>query len=304
MFLSVIICTNRRPEVIRQCLLSFESQLFQDLEVLIVGGEQELPVESRRSMSGSLNFHFLTSPPGLPKARNVGLRRASGQIICFFDDDVVLEENFLSKVVTIFQDPRLADVGGITGYDVATYPCPISLRWRLRRWLGITPTLVPGSSNHLGRNVPVNFLQPFSGFHDVKWLPGFCQIFRREAIEGLFYDEDTPAEDRDFSLQVGSRCRLVVCGDLRLAHYQDREGRGSATAATRQAAFGLGRSFAKRRRSYGDWLRTVHNIVGELLIDTLVAVCRPSWLRCKIAIVRVTGFVAGLNSLRRDSTAQ
>jgi hypothetical protein len=136
----------------------------------------------------------------------------------------------------------------------------------------------------------------------VKWLPGFCQIFRRSAIEGLSYDEHCiAAEDRDFSMDVGSRSRLLFCGDLEIEHHMDSQGRLPAVRQIWRAAFALGRSFTKRRKGPADWFRIAQIMVGEFLVDLVVLVSRPSTQNLKIVVSRQRGFYSGMTSLRRSA---
>jgi cellulose synthase/poly-beta-1,6-N-acetylglucosamine synthase-like glycosyltransferase len=147
----------------------------------------------------------------------------------------------------------------------------------------------------------LRFFRPFTGVRDVKWLPGFCQIFRRSAIQGLQYDEKIIVEDRDFSMEVGRSHRLLISGDLKVQHLRDGEARHPSHVQTWRASFGLGRSFAKRRRAFRDWFTIIHVLIGEILIDVIVAISRPSVMNCKVPVWRLNGFVSGFASYRSGS---
>ncbi|HYO83436.1 MAG TPA: glycosyltransferase family 2 protein [Bryobacteraceae bacterium] len=295
---SVIICTIRRLEVFLPLVQSLRAQSYPHLEVLVVGRDGEpapdLPSE------GPVQVRFLGAPKGLAAARNVGISRAQGDYIIFLDDDVSIPPDFVRDAVKILELPEHRTTGGLTAYDRRNYNTPVPARWKLRKLLGITPSLVPGDSNHLGRSVTLAFLQPFSGCREVKWLPGFCQIFRREAIEGLRYDEKMIVEDRDFSMDVGLSWRLIVSGDLHLEHHMSSEARHAHAFQTWRAAFGLGRSYAKRRRSAADVLAAVHVATGELVIDVLVLAAQPKLYNGKVAWSRLKGFVEGYLSWRSE----
>lgn len=299
MRVSVIICTIRREEIVSALLDCLHAQTWRNAEVLVVGSSTQ-PEIDRPATETKLRVRFLPAPKGLAPARNVGLRCADGDLVCFLDDDVLLGPEFLEKAVATFSDPAHADVGGLTGYDTENYPYPMTMRWRFRRWLGITPSLQPGDASPLGRSVPFSFFQPFSGVREVKWLPGFCQFFRAEAVRGLFYDEMIIVEDRDFSMQVGEKWRLMIRGDLHLRHLRDGEARHPNHVQTWRASFGLGRSFAKRRRYVTDWFTIFHVLAGEVLIDVLSLVARPSLVALKLPMWRVNGFLSGLGSFRNS----
>lgn len=300
MFVTVIICTIRRAELFGKLIDCLHAQSHRSSEVLIVGSATQ-PELDFPATTAKLRVRYIPAPKGLAPARNAGLRRAEGDLVCFFDDDVLIGPEFLERAVSILNAPEHADVGGLTAFDTVNYSTTVDGRWRFRAMLGITPSLQPGDASHLGRSVPLSFFQPFSGVREVKWLPGFCQIFRKSAIQGLRYDEKIIVEDRDFSMEVGRRNRLLISGDLKIQHLRDEEARHPNHVQTWRASFGLGRSFAKRRSAFKDWFTIAHVLAGEILIDLAVAIGRPSVINCKVPVWRLNGFVSGFASYRGES---
>ncbi len=302
---SVIICTFGRCAALAELMNCLLAQDYDDFEVLIVDGNgKDSPVlevtqELTAREHASLRLRIIDSPRGLTRQRNVGLREAQGETIIFLDDDVSVESGFLRKVIEVLGEPGMQDVGGLTGYDVVNYPSPISARWRLRHWLGAIPSLRPGDADHLGRAVPVSFLKPLSGCIDVRWLSGFCMIYRRAAVAGLSFDEMLPTyggEDRDFSMLVARNWRLALCGDLRLWHHCTQQGRDSDVGRMFQTAFGVGRRFGKYRKGWPDFIVIAQSFIGDLLVDILAFLARPSGNSFLIIFARVRGFFHGLIS--------
>ncbi|MBV9743961.1 MAG: glycosyltransferase family 2 protein [Acidobacteriia bacterium] len=301
--ISVIVCTYGRAAALVDLFQCLASQTYRDFEVLIIDGNgTNSPVTAaiqKLQPSASLSVRLIASPRGLTRQRNVGLREARGEIIVFLDDDVSVDERFLSDTVTLLSRSDMQDVGGVTGYDVLNYPSPVSGKWRLRHWLGAIPSLKPGDADRLGRAVPVSFLQPLSGSIDVGWLSGFCMIYRRGAIAGLFFDEHLPTyggEDRDFSMRVAEHWRLVLCGDLRVQHHCTAQGRVSDVGRMFQTAFGVGRRFRKYHQGWTDFLVIARSIVGDFLVDILAFVTRPSRNSFLIIFARIGGLFQGLSS--------
>lgn len=312
MLVSVIICTIRRAELVRDLLVCLMAQTYRDIEILIVGGsDPEAGKEYEASVPNTgVPLRFVTAGKGLSTARNAGLAHAKGDFICFFDDDVTIQPDFFDRVIREFQKPEMARVGGITAFDLLNYDGSVTPRWKLRRLLGVTPSLEPGFCCQLGRSVPFSFLRRFSGTKDVGWLPGFCQIFRRVAIEGLRYDEHEAVvsgfrciavEDRDFSMIVARNWRLVVLGDLLIEHRRDEEARPSHLPMTWRATYGLGRCIAIRSQSFHDRVRAVHIVAAEFVIDVLTALLRPSGENRKIPFLRANAFWAGYHSTKHQS---
>jgi glycosyltransferase involved in cell wall biosynthesis/O-antigen ligase len=302
---SVVICTFGRCAALAELMKCLLKQEYHDFEVLIVDGNgkdspaRDVAQKLTPAERSSLRLRVIDSPRGLTRQRNAGLREAQGETIVFLDDDVSVESGFLAKVIEVLAEPGMQDVGGLTGYDVLNYPSPISARWRLRHWLGAIPSLRPGDADHLGRAVPVSFLKPLSGCIDVRWLSGFCMIYRRAAVEGLFFDEMLPTyggEDRDFSMLVARQWRLSLCGDLRVWHHCTQQGRESDVGRMFQTAFGVGRRFGKYNEGWSDSIVIARSFIGDLLVDILAFIARPSGNSFRIISARTRGFFHGLNS--------
>jgi glycosyltransferase involved in cell wall biosynthesis len=305
MRVSVIICTYGRALALTGLLESLEAQSYRDFETLIIDGNEE-PSLARETvwnfLQGSqarLQVDLIASKKGLTRQRNVGLDHARGELICFLDDDVTLPDDFLLRASEIFDRAEFQDVGGITGYDTRNYPAAMTLRWRLRRTLGVIPDLPPGGIDRLGRGIPLGFLHPFTGYKEIGLLPGFCMIYRRSAIGNLRFDELIPTyagEDRDFSMRVGWHWRLIIVGDLHLQHHSAKQGRDSELQTNFQSAFGMGRRFAKYSRGGRDHLEVVTTFLGDFLIEAMFLIGRPSRTKVLAILYRIKGFFDGLRS--------
>jgi glycosyltransferase involved in cell wall biosynthesis len=108
MFISVIICTYARAEslgLLLQCLLA---QTIRNFEVVVVDGSGDNPsvrdavASFQVQHAGVINVSLIQSSKGLTHQRNVGLRYAQGELVCFLDDDVTFERDFLADVLASF----------------------------------------------------------------------------------------------------------------------------------------------------------------------------------------------------------
>jgi len=306
-FISVVICTYGRATAFEDLLNSLDMQTYENFEVLVIDGNGKVSpardtVEKFLNRSAArMQVALIASEKGLTRQRNVGLQAAKGDLICFLDDDVTFDADFLADVAGLFERPEMQTVGGITPYDVLHYPTPVTLRWRLRWLFDVMPSLNPGEADHLGRAVPLSFLKPWSGRKEIGWLPGFCMIYRRAAVEDLRFDELLPTyagEDRDFSMRVGRCWRLLICGDLRVKHHYSIQGRDSDLERLRQSSFGVGRRFAKYARGLRDYPTIFSTFVGDLLIDLMGLVGRPGRHSFLTLFVRIRAFFVGLRSAR------
>jgi cellulose synthase/poly-beta-1,6-N-acetylglucosamine synthase-like glycosyltransferase len=293
-------------------LRSLSAQTYRDFEVLVIegGGDADASSAAVHEVLGATGIRSQTrmigTSPGLTRQRNVGLREARGEILCFLDDDVTVESTFLEQVWALFDRADMRGVGGITGYDEVGYPEKISWSWRVRRWLWSMPNLDPGWADQFGRNVPLSFAPPTGDCRPVGWLPGFCMIYRRPAVVGLQFDENLPTyggEDRDFSLLVREHWRLMMCGTLRVKHLQWRTGRCSAVRRYYECGFGAGRVFAKRSRTFRHRLTFMRYLMSEFLVNLLGCVLHPKWEQVRLALAYLRGLIAGARTVRRRAEA-
>jgi glycosyltransferase involved in cell wall biosynthesis len=129
--ISLVLCTRNRCSALRACL--------EHIERLESPGEWELVIVDNGSTDGTaaLLIGFAERPsfrvvlvsepkPGLGRARNVGIAKATGDIIAFTDDDCYVSSNFLVKILEIFKDERIGFMGGrILLYDDTDMPMTI-----------------------------------------------------------------------------------------------------------------------------------------------------------------------------------
>ena len=305
MLFSIIVCTYGRSTAVEQLFESLSVQTQSNFELLVVdaNGPNSLIRPILERFSNTMPVRCIPAQRGLTRQRNVGLRESRGELICFLDDDVTVEPEFLENVQALFARPDLQDMGGLTGYDVVNYPTTPNLRWKLKWWLRSIPSLTPGDADHLGRAVPISFLPPSSGCRNIGWLSGFCMIYRRVAVTGLEFDEKLPTyggEDRDFSTRVAQKWRLVLCGDLRLKHHCTTQGRVDDIERVYQTGYGTGRRFAKHARTLLDYVVVVRSLIGDFIVDVLYFVARPSKTTFLGTFARLHGFFQGLNSFTSD----
>ena len=113
--LSVVLCTRDRAESLRLALGSVLAAGDPDLDVVVVDNAPR--TDATRTVVEELADprvrYLLESRPGLSIARNTGARAASGDVIAFTDDDVVVDAQWLTALVRGFT--RAPRVGCVTG---------------------------------------------------------------------------------------------------------------------------------------------------------------------------------------------
>lgn len=116
---SVIIPAFNATSTIGKCLLALDEQTLKPSEVIIVddGSKDNIKlylkqIQSKLKLKTILlqQFH-----QGVAAARNLGSKKARGEILVFLDSDCVPGKKWLKKIVKPFSNPHIGAVGG--GYS-------------------------------------------------------------------------------------------------------------------------------------------------------------------------------------------
>jgi glycosyltransferase involved in cell wall biosynthesis len=114
--ISLIIPTYDRGEILSNTLAMALNQDYPDYEIIVVDQSKSVPDGVRRAIEDA---HFRVQyirmlHPNLPAARNAGARAASGEIIVFIDDDVVIGPDYVYSQARPYSDPSVGGVMGLT----------------------------------------------------------------------------------------------------------------------------------------------------------------------------------------------
>jgi GT2 family glycosyltransferase len=116
---TVVICTRDRPASLAACLRSVLALSYPRFDVVVVDNAPRTDGGARvvRELADSRVRHVVEAVPGLSRARNRGVREASGAIVAFTDDDAVVDADWLSALAAGFT--RAPGVECVTGVVVS-----------------------------------------------------------------------------------------------------------------------------------------------------------------------------------------
>lgn len=250
---SLIICTYMRPKPLSQLLQSVQAQTLYPNEILIIDGStnEETGIILKENKFENLKY-FLVAPEqrGLTKQRNYGIERVGEEmeIVCFLDDDTVLEPNYFEQLLKTYQ--IYPEALGVGGYIINDSECEFvgkdyspkieeyyydgwkrkdGSRFVLRKKLGIDSDCPPGFSSLFSHGRSVGFLPPSNKIYEVEMLMGGVSSFRKKVFESLqfstYFEGYGLYEDADFTLRVAKLGKLYLNTAAKLNHYHDASGR-------------------------------------------------------------------------------
>lgn len=127
---SLIMCTIGRIKEVEEFIKHLDCQTHPDFELIIVDqNDDDRLTPILRPYEEKFPILHLRSKKGLSRARNVGLKHVTGDIVAFPDDDCWYPPDLLEKVATFFEEHPGID--GLTGRAVNIDGTPSSGRWDL-----------------------------------------------------------------------------------------------------------------------------------------------------------------------------
>ena len=233
MKLSIVIPTYNRAKELDEALDSVISQTSLPEEVIIVDDSDDDAVENLTGRRGSefeekgvfLRYIRNKREKSLTIARNIGIESATGDIILFLDDDVVLDKDYIKEILRVYEEEP--DALGVQGY-ITNVSLP-------RRWNAINKILFLG---HLEKNrcsvlpsTNTTYPYPLERTISCEWLSGSNQSYKRSVLERFRYDENLKRysykEDVDLSYRVYRQHpdSLYMTPHAKLVHKTSQEAR-------------------------------------------------------------------------------
>ncbi len=109
---SVIVCSLKRPELLRHTLRGLSRQTHPQMEVIVVHDPHD-----RETLQVLEAYPRAKRVPNeknnLSISRNLGIMAAAGDIVAFQDDDAVADPHWVSDLLEGYRNPKVGAVGGI-----------------------------------------------------------------------------------------------------------------------------------------------------------------------------------------------
>lgn len=235
--ISVVTPTFRRPQEVGELLTNLAGQTHLPHELIVVDGApfgEDSTLRRIEEHQDSLPFtcRYVRHGGGTAIQRNVGIERAEGEFVAFIDDDVRLDREFFTRMLTVFRSDDEREVGGVLGFRTNEhFEREERMRWRWYRRLRLLTVFEGGRYDYrVGYPVNIKLQSPFAGVREVDFISSACAVWRRRVFdEGISFDpffaDFGVLEDAHMSLRAGRKWRLLLCGDARCLHLASQRSR-------------------------------------------------------------------------------
>lgn len=228
MKVSVIIPTKDRPKDIVDCIASIRAQTLLPDELIIVDASSDQSLKGRLEenlLGVRFKVIYLRADPGLTHQRNIGVKASSGEIVFFLDDDIVLEEDFIEKIIKVFENDTEGQIGGCMGTMLGAESRKFNISMLVRTVFFLS---MPGDGYFRLSGFPTHIHHSENPCF-VQCLSGGLTAYRREVLNRFSFDENLVGygamEDDDFSYRVSQEYKLSYEPAARCLHRNSQVGR-------------------------------------------------------------------------------
>lgn len=104
-FISVVIPTSDRPELLKLAIQSIKKQTYKNYEIIVVDDNSiESKANEELARSCGCNYIYLLNKSYKGGACNIGASYANGEYICFFDDDDIADRYMLERYMIAYNN--------------------------------------------------------------------------------------------------------------------------------------------------------------------------------------------------------
>lgn len=236
--ISVIICTKNRPDDLMKCIESLSVQTHPVSEIIIIDSGDIEPYNITDKYKSILNIKYIQRKASLTAARNIGIKESKGDIIIFLDDDVILDNEYIFYIISIFEiyGKNVGSVcGDIISDEIRSKRYPYLIRYPIAKKIrNLIFSMFFLSSWGNGRFQPSGFpTHPIRKREilSIECLQGANMAFRKEVLNKFNFDENLKGycfmEDCDVSYRVSRHYKIVYTPYAKLIHNVSKASRDS-----------------------------------------------------------------------------
>lgn len=297
---SIVICTLNRPDDIQRCIRTVCRQTQLPRQVIIVDagnlGSVREQLADTCAQSG-IEFIYRQAEPSTTRQRNEGAALVDADVTFFLDDDVELREDYLERILSVYQIDRAGEVGGACGVlKPAPEPGSGFWHWYARVFL-LAETRTDVAAYMKASNYPVHSTM-LTGPRDSELMPSTAVSYRTAIFREFLFDTHLSgyvmAEDLDLSYRVSRRYRLRVLPGAVYRHRKSPVSRNDRRETEKRRLLFTQYFFRKNLADRATcWLARYWALLGLGLRYSFVAVRSGDrqWLQ---------GYVAGLRAAARN----
>lgn len=221
---SLIIPTYNRKHTLMKVIDSYLCQRNLKEIIFVVGGSTDGTFEYLKSLEVKIKPYPILKIErqhhrnfGLPNARNIGIKVATGEYIMMGEDDVILKENYVSTLLNCLQETGADIIAGRILYSKNGE----TLDETIERCNKYKSKIINYWAMSIMHSVPFSEHVELPFFHSIGL--GKAEIYKK-----VLYNPDFVArEETDFYIRAGKTgAKLILCPHTMCFHLPQDKGKG------------------------------------------------------------------------------
>lgn len=233
---SAVIVTYKRPAELKNCLECLIEQTYPPSEIIVIDNASSINNLSKEICelysSNTVIKYILNKSNSLPAGRNLGVRNSLHEYILLVDDDVILDSKYIEKLLKKLENQQ--DLIGIQGY----------IQQNSRSWVReafhrfFCHYYLEKNNCRVQKSISTTYPSGLSKDIECQWISGSNQLYRREVLELISWDEKlvryADGEDLDHSYRVYNKNlgKLMISPDAVVYHNEGETGRTETNELT------------------------------------------------------------------------
>lgn len=182
MKVSIIIPAYNASKYIKRCIASLLNQTYKNIEIIVVNDGS---TDNTLEMAKQFDITVLDKENGgVSSARNMGLKIATGDYICFVDADDYVEKNYIESVINVIKE---------NNYDIIETPLLFEASFK-NKIAYYTEYKIEGERK-------LNLFDQEYFNNELRYVIGV--FYKKEIIRDIYFDENVRCyEDGMFNLKA------------------------------------------------------------------------------------------------------
>ena len=230
--ISVIVPTLNRNKEIFFFVNTLKRQTMPVHELIVVDAGEPSDLQSQLQLSlqdTDINLQYATSEAGTSLQRNIAIDICKGDILFFFDDDILLEPDYIEQTMKCFKLEYSPPVGGVLGTFTSSYKT--SKAKKLYSKIFRITHSIEGNQAKLMATGAVQWLIRPDDIVRVPVCSGGRVAYRKECFDherwATFLPGYTMSEDVEISFRLSQKWTLLQNPEALLYHDKSDIGRNS-----------------------------------------------------------------------------
>ncbi|MBD3196271.1 MAG: glycosyltransferase [Candidatus Lokiarchaeota archaeon] len=202
---SIIILNYNKYQYSLNCVKSLKDQTYRNFEVILIDNDSELDNYMKlkteiKKLDPSFNLKLIRNEHNLyfGGGSNRGIKSSNGAYLCLLNNDVIVESDFIEKMVAFLEDhPEAAFITP----KIKIYRNK-SLIWNAGAYINYKTTIIVKNRGY--RELDKDDIK-YSEIEEIGFAPGTAVFFRRDIIEEIGLIDEIffmYHEDPDWSLRA------------------------------------------------------------------------------------------------------